>query len=125
MKTWINKNEHGKHVLSVDAYDRLSKKEFSSLLSELEGIKIVRAPTIFSPGDFCSFEYKGEQFSIDEDDYEYSYIIKPATYNPDTLQALENYFSNLSIPKNKTRPVFWFAGAVLLGLALYANLSSS
>jgi len=44
MKTWINKNEHGKHVLSVDAYERLSKKEFSSLLSDLEDAKNHNGP---------------------------------------------------------------------------------
>lgn len=122
MKVWKHKNERGGFELGVDVYGRLTKRGFATRLSEFEGVKIIKSPTTSCSRNFCSFEYKGESFSIDEDDADYTYSIRPAIYNPDTLQALENYLSNLHIPKHRTRPVFWFAGIVLIGLALYANI---
>ena len=125
MKAWIYKNAHGKSTLCVDAYNRLTKREFANLLSELDGVKITKKPTIFHPTNFCSFEYKGESFDIDEDDFDYCYNISPKTPNQESLEALERYLLNLNIPIQKTRPVFWFAGIVLVGLAIYANIQSN
>jgi hypothetical protein len=125
MKAWIYKNEHGKSTLCVDAYNRLSKREFVSFLSELDGVRIIRKPTIFHPYDFCIFEYGGETFTIDEDDFDYCYNINPHIPNQESLEIIEQYFLSLNIPKQKTRPVFWFAGIVLVGLAIYANIQSS
>jgi hypothetical protein len=125
MKAWIYKNEHGKSTLCVDVYNRLSKRKFANLLSELDGVKITKKPTIFHPTNFCSFEYKGESFTIVEDDFDYCFNINPQIPNQKSLEVLEKYFLNLNIPKQKTRPVFWVAGAVLVGLAIYANIQSS
>ena len=125
MKSWIYKNEHGKSELCVDAYERLTKREFSGLLSELEGVTILKRPSIFNFGDFCSFEYKGDVFTIEEDDFDYCYNIKQENCNLETLKKLETYFLNLNIPKPKTRPVFWFTGIVLVGLVIYAGISGS
>tara|TARA_R110002072_G_C7602996_1_gene504256 strand:- start:144 stop:521 length:378 start_codon:yes stop_codon:yes gene_type:complete len=125
MKSWIYKNEHGKSELCVDAYSRLSKREFSDVLSKLEGVTILKRPNIFGFGDFCSFEYRGECFTIEEDEFDYCYNIKPKVSNTGTLKTLEAYFLNLNIAKPKTRPVFWFAGIVLVGLAIYAKLQGS
>ncbi len=126
MRTQIIIDEDArKRSLNVDAYNRLNKRQLISKLSELEGVKIIKQNTLFSLREFCRFEFKDEIFSIAEDDWDYSFVIKPDEYNRHTLAELENYFNNVHAPKPKTRPAFIFAGIVLVGLALYVNIFSS
>lgn len=126
MKTQIIIDEETRErSLNVDAYNRLNKRQFISKLSELNDVRILKATTLFSLREFCRFTYKDELFSISEDDWDYFFVIKPDEYNRHTLEELESYFSNVQVPKHKTRPAFIFAGIVLVGLALYVNIFSS
>jgi hypothetical protein len=124
VNTSINEDIHDRSF-SVDAYNRLNKRQFISKLAELEGVHITKKTTLFSRREFCWFVYKDDLFSITVDDWDYSFVIKSENYNRHSLRQLENYFSNVQAPKPKTRPVFILAGIVLIGLALYVNLFSS
>jgi len=126
MKAWQyeNENENG-YELCVDAYGFLTRRQFISKLREIEGISIKRSLILSFRGEFCRFEYRGEVFSVEEENFGYTYSVKPKSYNSESLNILEKYFVNLDVPKAKTRPVFWFAGIVLIGLAIYANISGS
>lgn len=124
MKTILIKGKKNSE-LHVDAYGRLSKKEFVHKLSEFEGVEVTNSDTFFSSGPFCIFEYKGEKYTVDEEESDYTYSIIPSIHDAESLQALDNFFTNLQIPKRKTRPVFWFASIVLVGIAIYANVFSS
>ena len=126
MKTFQYENEAKDGFdLCVDAYELLTKKQFISKLREIEGISIIKSSAFSLNSEFCRFEYKGEVFSVEEDDFDYTYLLKPVIYNSESLMALEHYFISLDIPKPKTRPAFLFAGVVLAGLAVYANWVSS
>ncbi len=126
MKTYQYDNEAKDGFnLCVDAYELLSKKQFISKLREIEDIFIIKSNLFPFQSEFCRFEYKGEKFSVVMDSFDHEYLVKPTIYNPETFMALEDCFTNLDIPKPKTRPVFLFAGAVLVGLAIYVNLVSS
>ncbi len=105
--------------LIIDTYNRLNKRQFISKLAELEGVRITKRSSFWNKDGFCRFEYDGESFLVSEDDWDYSFIIKSDSCNHKSLNALECYFRNLNVPKNKTRPVFWFACIVLIGLVLY------
>lgn len=124
MKTSLIKNEKDSE-LQVDAYGRLSKKEFVLKLSEIEGLDILNSDIFFGSGPFCTFDFNDERYIVDEDENKYTYSIKSNVYNAESFRILDNYFTELQIPKRKTRPVFWFASIILVGLAIYANMSSS
>ncbi len=124
MKTNLIKGKKSSE-LHIDAYRRLSKKEFVQKLAGIDEIEVINSDTFFSSGPFCTFEYKGEKYTANEEESDYTYSIIPSIHNAESLQALDNFFTNLQIPKRKTRPAFWFTGILLVGIVIYAKVFSS
>ena len=123
MKVYLNNDsEKGLCELSVDAYGLLSKRQFAIVLGGVDGVSILKKPTILDRNVFCHFKYEGEDILVIEDDYDYTFLLKPLNYNPEVLKPLESFFENYYVQKPKTRPAFWFAGCVLLILAVYVNV---
>ena len=121
METSVYENEDGITLLSVDAYNRLSRKGFCDLVAKHEGVTNLKR-SILPKSEFCKFEFAGSNFTIEEDGYDYWYNLKPDKENSDAIRCLESYFSNQDIPEYSTRPIYLFLVFMLVALVIYTDL---
>ena len=127
MKVNIFTNDKNERELEVFAHDLRSRKKFVSILCDLDGVEIIRWPTIFSFYEFCVFEFEGYRFRLYVDDWSYTYCFSSPEVSQDVLNKLARHFENyeLYIPKPRAtnKPLVALLLA-LLGVAIVFGLYS-
>jgi hypothetical protein len=90
-------------ALTVDAYNLCSRRKFVSILECLDGISIKRRPRIFDIYQFCRFNYKGYEFGIHEDDWDYTFCFSSETADFETFNELAKHFKDYELVLTKPR----------------------
>ncbi len=120
------KNDDDEQEFSVDAYNLCSRKEFISILGGLNGIEIIRWPSIFNIYEFCIFNFEGCRFCLYEDDWANgTFCFSSQQASSKVLNNIASYFKNHEInlpePRPTSKPLVVLL-TVLLGIAIVFGL---
>ncbi len=124
MKVNLYQSEEVEETLSVDVYNLCSRKKFVSILQGLEGVSIRQGPRIMNLYQFCIFEFNGCEFSIYEDNWDYTFCFSSNAADPETIRELATYFKDYDLVLPKPRKTSIPMVALLSSLLIVTIVST-
>jgi hypothetical protein len=122
MNVYFYNNDKNKQELAVNAYNLCSRRKFVSILRGLNGVEIIRWPSIFNIYEFCLFEFEGCQFCLYEDDWDNgTFCFSSQQASAEVFNKIASYYKNheIDIPVPRATSKFLVALLlVLLGVAI-------
>jgi len=126
MNVYFYNNDKNEQELAVNAYNLCSRRKFVSILECLNGVEIIRWPSIFNVYEFCIFEFEGCRFCLYEDDWSNgTFCFSSKQASVEALNKIASHYKNheIDIPVPRTTSKLLVALLlVLLGVAILFGL---